>query len=392
MHVRSRIRSFALVAAVLVVPSIAAAAQQQPARVRTIVRRDSTQTSDSTFVRIALDAVPSQQLMEQLLSLRATEETLVRALREQSLDENRRRDMVRSLTDISRRNTEILSALQVRCRTDDARPDGYLGITYGYTGTVVNTTAGQRVMVQSTDGRSSDAHPTISSVEPGSPAEKAGVRTDDVLLTIGGLDVRKDPSLAALLRVGARVPVVVQREGARKELQVLVTKRPTGYGTSPCIQIEELAGPVVREGFRVSAMAQGASAGTVVRRAPTPPAAPAQPDLPPPPGGQIILFSTTRDAASAVAGATLTPVNDAWRDALVGVDKGLIVTAVARGLPASESGLRAGDCIVSANDQPVTTAAMLMRVIDNNSDARSVKLQIIRKGKPQTLTLSWSDR
>jgi S1-C subfamily serine protease len=391
MRTHVRLRSFALVAGVLVVPSIAAA-QQQPARVRTMIRRDSTQTGDSTFVRIALDAIPSQQLMEQLLSLRATEETLVRALREQSLDEARRRDMVRSLTDISRRNTEILSALQVRCRTDDARPDGYLGITYGYTGSVVSTTAGQRVMVQTTDGRAMDAHPSITSVEPGSPAEKAGLRPDDVLLTIGGLDVRKDPSLAGLLRIGARVPVVVQREGARKELQVSVTKRPTGYGTSPCIQIEEMAGPVMREGFRVSAMAPSASAGAVVRRAPTPPAAPAQPDLPAPPGGQIILFNTTRDAAFVVAGATLTPVNDAWRDALVGVERGLIVTAVARGLPASESGLRAGDCIVSANDQSVTTAAMLMRVIDNNTEARSVKLQIIRKGKPQTLTLSWSDR
>jgi serine protease Do len=90
---------------------------------------------------------------------------------------------------------------------------------------------------------------------------------------------------------------------------------------------------------------------------------------------------------NGVAGAQLTPVDDDWRD-LVGVDKGLVVIGVTAGSPAQRSGLKKGDVIVAVDEAPLSTVRMLQRAI-GIAEGRSVKLQVVRKGKPLAMTLSW---
>jgi S1-C subfamily serine protease len=110
----------------------------------------------------------------------------------------------------------------------------------------------------------------------------------------------------------------------------------------------------------------------------------------PPSAGAFSFGYTPMAMTTPIAGATLTALDDDWR-ASTGVDNGVLVISVAQGSPAKEAGLRGSDVIISADDQTVGSPRALSRII-SNAKASAVKLQIIRAGKPQTLTLRWHDR
>jgi putative serine protease PepD len=61
---------------------------------------------------------------------------------------------------------------------------------------------------------------------------------------------------------------------------------------------------------------------------------------------------------------------------------------VTAGSPAQRSGLKKGDVITSVDDASLGSVRMLQRAI-GIAEGRSVKLQVVRKGKPLAITLSW---
>jgi S1-C subfamily serine protease len=95
---------------------------------------------------------------------------------------------------------------QLRRRLDslcgaDAQPEGWLGLNMN----------GLSEYARDNDGpvitRFFDA-PVVESVEPGSPAEKAGLRSGDVMVQLNGKDIRgQEVDFARLLRPGAKVAV-----------------------------------------------------------------------------------------------------------------------------------------------------------------------------------------
>ncbi len=342
-----RVSAGAMFTAVAVASVTLACPLAAQTRVR-IIQRDSAK-ADTTMMKLTVDMSEIMRMTSELMTSKAMEERIALALRHVN-DPLREKELGAQLEEIAKRRAGIVSRLKLQCsRTDDV-PEGYLGITFEIPSRMV------------------------SSVEPGSPAAKAGLRHGDEVVTINGFDAQNAP-LATILKPGAKVTVKLQRDGAAKEMAVTVAKRPDGFGTTVCTGVDELieperAPPVV---------------GWMRRAAPTPPAAPVAP-TPPTPPNFVYSFSTT-PGMSAVAGASLTPVDDDWRETL-GVEKGLVVISVASGSPAAESGMRKGDVIVSADDAPVQSVRALQRVL-NDADSRAVKLQVIRKGKAQVLTLRW---
>ena len=69
----------------------------------------------------------------------------------------------------------------------------------------------------------------IRSIQPGGPAERAGIKVLDVVLEIGGKSTRNVPQFLARiaeLPPGSSIKVRVVRAGQDVEVDVLVGKRP----------------------------------------------------------------------------------------------------------------------------------------------------------------------
>lgn len=354
-----------------------AAAQQGRVRIR-----DTTSSRDSTLLKVTVDGIAIQRLVRELLSSRAMEETIARALREaagEKADPKWTEELQSELSRIARRNAGLVSVIDMHCAGEEAPPAGYLGVSF-------NDASVSKRNRESAVYELGD-RPVIYSVEPGSPAADAGIRSGDVLVAVGGQDARRPIALAPILKPGSRVSVRIMRDGQARDFNVLVGKRPAMFG-GPCASVEDLIGseraaPMVF--FRTPAPA------TTPRTHRTPgvplmPAAPETPEVMPVPSPWALLLGMP-PFSSVVAGARLTPVDEDWRE-LVGVDKGLVVTDVGLGTPAKEAGLRKGDVIVSVDDAPVSSVRVFQRAL-SISESRSVKLQVVRKGKPQTVVLRW---
>ena len=88
------------------------------------------------------------------------------------------------------------------------------------------------------------------------------------------------------------------------------------------------------------------------------------------------------------AGAEFTALTRDLSDVLGVKTEGVFVTNVAEGSIARDAGLRGGDVVVIADSIKIENPNDLVRAI-RRADDRSVRLQIIRKHKPETITLKW---
>ena len=149
----------------------------------------------------------------------------------------------------------------------------------------------------------------VAQVTPGSAAEKAGLRSGDVIVSIDGRAVTGSSDLrnaVGLLRVGTRIKLGVLRKGKLKTLHAVI------------------ADP----------MASSMSAETVSKH---------------------------------LSGAKLGPVVD--NHPLAGQVAGVQVLEVERGSPAWSAGLRVDDLIVSVNQRPVASIDDVMAAARRNTDA-----------------------
>ncbi|GLC90888.1 peptidase [Cupriavidus sp. TA19] len=67
----------------------------------------------------------------------------------------------------------------------------------------------------------------VGSVEPGGPAEKAGIEAGDIILKFNGRDIERASDLPRLVgdtKPGARVPLQLWRKGATREVTITVTE------------------------------------------------------------------------------------------------------------------------------------------------------------------------
>lgn len=266
-------------------------------------------------------------------------------------------------------------------------PRGWLGVSY--TATTEQRLTDDGVVMKHVD------YPVVASVEPGSPASRAGIERGDVIVAYNGMDLRRaEVNLTRLLVPRSRVAVRVRRAGEVVEIPVVVgSRRGTTYAiTAPGMMgAHETLIDMAPGAEMLPPMAPVAPAPTPRpgRRsgAMTPPAPPAPPDAtsPPTPPGTQTPFALW--VASAVAGAQVIPMNADLRE-VFNVERGVLITSVGEGTPAASAGLRAGDVIVSADGNAVSAIRQLQVVLERSED-RSVRLEIVRKQQRRTVTLRW---
>ena len=299
-----------------------------------------------------------------------------------------------------------------------AKPQGYMGITFSATMRADALASGGEVF-------RFEENPTVETVEPGSPAERAGVVKGDEIILIGGQNlVGQDIVFTRLLRPGHRLPIRVRREGETRDVQLLIAERPPALDPG-CPFLDARVMAAFGEPFTAVAPP---GMGGFVRRAPAPPlpgeppgmirlrsprpaqapvaitepttgvveAAPRAPMVP-----SVTMIAPNADAPIErsvfvvgpavnqlmIAGATIVRPNADLRETF-GVKQGVLVLDVARGTPAYKSGLKGGDIILSAGRFTATTPASIQRAM-LATDERSVELRIIRKQKAQTIQLRW---
>jgi serine protease Do len=276
------------------------------------------------------------------------------------------------------------SALRQEDASQLAMPRGWLGIVLSGTAREPRIDNGELIVRYLT-------YPVILSVEPSSPAEKAGLTPSDTLVAYDGRDVRdRDISVTRLLRPNSRVLVRIRRDGRTKDVPVTIADVPSRIRLRSeanfdlhVPRAELLAtmpfprGPVPRTAM-------------VPRVAPMPPMGPMFPmaPLPPlPPTPAMILSS----GLNSVAGAELAALTDGLART-VGVHRGVLVTSAVVGSLAHSSGLRDGDVIVRVAGAPVRTVTELRRRVQSAVDngESGVELDCVRERKPQRLVLRWS--
>src|SRR5204862_4115089 len=169
-----------------------------------------------------------------------------------------------------------------------------------------------------------------------------GLQQGDVIVKVNGQQVTPDATVSYLIAnspVGTRIPVEIIRGGRHATVNVTVAQRPTEEA------LAKLSG--------------AGSSGTD--------------------NGNIAVPNSPRRAL----GLSLMPLTpDLARAAtLPATAHGVIITAVDPNANAAEQGLQRGDLIVSVNNQPVTSPAQVIAIVDAARKAgRTSVLLLIERG------------
>ena len=270
------------------------------------------------------------------------------------------------------------------------KPEGWFGVV----------TTGATMRDRREDGRTVTRFlesPIVASVDPGSPADRAGVRAGDVLMELGGKQLlRENVVFAELLRPGERIMVKLQRGNDVVTLLPVIEPLPE-VTVQPCTWVDagvayQVAPMPAQVPVRVRAKTtpQGGQEYAYVYERPRKDSGEAVTTTTQVPVAGAVyagpMVSMFTGGASVLAGLQLVPLSSESSRAL-GVSQGILVNQVLPG-PGREAGLKGGDILVSADSQDLRSMDVLRRVINRATD-RTVTIVIVRDKKRETVQLKW---
>jgi hypothetical protein len=233
------------------------------------------------------------------------------------------------------------------------------------------------------------SYPEIASVDPSSPAQRAGLAPGDTLLAYDGQDVRgADISMTRLLRPNSKIVIRVRRDGRVRELPVVVAEAPSRIRLRRDEEIRDAG-----QSWVFTPTPDG-RAPVLAPSSPPPPRTftftvpPSMPPTPAPVG--MALPRALEFSPSGVAGAQLVTISDGMKRSL-GLQSGVLVATVPIGTPADASGLKEGDVIIRVDRQPVRTVVQLWQIVTRAAEEgeRDVDLDLIREKQARAIKLRW---
>ncbi|CAN5797753.1 hypothetical protein BH11GEM1_BH11GEM1_12790 [soil metagenome] len=283
----------------------------------------------------------------------------------------------RTAADMSR------AMMQVR-EAEQAAPRGWIGLEVQGPGLLPRIEGGELLVRYF-------AYPRVISVDPSSPAQRAGLVPNDTLLAYNGMDVSEnDISFTRLLRPNTKVSIRFLRDGKVRVVPVTVAPAPMRIvqRRDDESRSRELSLGKLPDGpsFPRTPFAPAVSLRATMRAGASSMAS-TSPIGPTPPTAQSL---TGFPYGNAVAGAQLSTVSEGLGKAL-GVASGVLVTSAPVSSPASQSGLRDGDVIIRLAGQVVRRVSEvrdLVALAADNGD-HAIDMEVMRQRRPVRLTLKW---
>lgn len=187
----------------------------------------------------------------------------------------------------------------------------------------------------------------VTKVTEKSPAEKGGLKEDDLIVEFNGHAIYDGDDLSKAVRrtkPGTTVSVTVQRKNEKKTLQVTIGK------------MKKTAWP-----FAVSPMA---------------------------PGLRHYGFMQS----TSTYGLTIRDLNSQLGEYFgVPEGKGVLVDEVEKESDAEKAGFKAGDVIVRVGSDSVEDVTDVQEALRDQKEGEKVDIEVLRKGSRKTLTLTASD-
>ena len=197
----------------------------------------------------------------------------------------------------------------------------------------------------------------VTSVEPDSPAQKAGLKQNDVVLEYNGQRVEGTEQFVRMVHetpAGRQVRLTISRGGVTQTLTAtLGTRKDNAFTFNG-------------ENFRIPDI-----------RIPDMPIPPMPPDVP-------HAFMTLRSGRLGVEGESLTPQLAEY----FGVKEGVLVRSVVKGSAAEKAGIKAGDVIVKLDNDTVTSPRELSSAVRAALSKKTVPLTLYRDRKQMTVTVT----
>lgn len=201
----------------------------------------------------------------------------------------------------------------------------------------------------------------ITTVEPGSPADKAGLKPGDVVLEYNGQRVEGTAQFVRLVRetpAGRTVRLTVFRNGSTQNISATLAQRkgrPFAFG-----------GPELEKEIRIRI-----------------PRIEAAPDVP----------RVTMSWRAAMLGIEGEPLRGSQLAEFFGVKEGVLVRSVIQGTPAEKAGLKAGDVIVKVDDRRVSEPRDITSALRAARDAskKTLPVVVVREKKETTIQVTLDD-
>jgi len=194
----------------------------------------------------------------------------------------------------------------------------------------------------------------VKSVEPDSPASKAGIKESDVVLEYNGQRVEGVQQFIRLVRetpAGRQAKLLISRGGSTQTLTATIGSRE-GLGR-------------IGEGIEIS-----------IPRIP-------EIRIPDVPRAFTSWRSPTLGIESESLGSQLAE--------FFGVKEGVLVRSVTKGSPAEKAGLKAGDVIIKVEDKRVAGPREISSLLRSLGSKKTLPVTVVRERKEMTLNIALDD-
>jgi serine protease Do len=192
----------------------------------------------------------------------------------------------------------------------------------------------------------------VTSVDSGSPADKAGVKVGDVVLEYNGQRVEGSEQLVRFVHetpVGRQVKLLISRNGSTQTITTTTAARPSNTFVWNS------------EDFKFNM--------------------PPIPDLPRP----LMMWQSR---TLGIESESLNPQLGEF----FGAKEGVLIRSVIKGSAAEKAGLKAGDVIIRIGSQKVSAPKDISHALHSMSPAKSVPVTIVRDRKETTMNVTIEEK